>query len=46
MHEDIGRRQKPPRNEDEARTREARRVLEDYATQLREMLSNLRNRFN
>lgn len=45
MHDDEDRDEtpkQPPSDEDEARTKEARRVLEDYAAQLRGLLEKLR----
>jgi len=45
MVDDTDRNQKPAdltEDEDKVRTREARRVLEDYVAQLREMLQKFR----
>jgi hypothetical protein len=44
MHDDAGPREKP--DDDYRRTEEARRVVEDYANGLREMMQKLRRWFS
>lgn len=46
MNDDLARPTEIPADDDEERTEQARRVLEEYAAELREMLKKLRKFFN
>jgi hypothetical protein len=46
MPTEYDRPEQAPEKDDDARTREARRVMEDYAAGMREMLQKLRKLFN
>jgi hypothetical protein len=46
MNTDPDRNRKPPADEDDARTDDAKHVAEDYANGLREIIKRLRRWFN